>query len=94
MKLKKGSICIALIKSTWILLSKSIDLKTSARNQLTGKVVKMLKGQVNTEVILDIGDEKSICAVITNVSVAELGLKKGDDASALFKASSVILLTP
>jgi len=26
--------------------------------------------------------------------VAELGLKKGDDASALFKASSVILLTP
>ena len=94
MMLKKGSICIALIKSTWILLSKSIDLKTSARNQLTGKVVKMLKGQVNTEVILDIGDEKSICAVITNVSVAELSLKKGDDASALFKASSVILLTP
>jgi len=26
--------------------------------------------------------------------VAELSLKKGDDASALFKASSVILLTP
>ena len=92
MKLKKGSACIALIKSSWILLSKDIELKTSARNQLLGKVAKILKGQVNSEVILDMGDEKSICAIITNISVDELGLKKGDDACALFKASSVILL--
>jgi molybdate transport system regulatory protein len=74
------------------LLSKDIELKTSARNQLLGKVAKILKGQVNSEVILDMGDEKSICAIITNISVDELGLKKGDDACALFKASSVILL--
>jgi molybdate transport system regulatory protein len=47
---------------------------------------------VNSEIILDLGDEKSLCAIITNVSVSELGLKKGDNASALFKASSIILL--
>jgi len=92
MRLKIGSYCIALIKSSWILLTKEADLKTSARNQLTGVVSKINKGQVNSEIILDLGDEKSLCAIITNVSVSELGLKKGDNASALFKASSIILL--
>jgi len=92
MGLKIGSHCIALIKSSWILLSKEVDLKTSARNQLTGVVSKINKGQVNSEIVLDLGDEKSLCAIITNVSVNELDLKKGDHASALFKASSIILL--
>ena len=92
MKLKKNSACIALIKSSWILLTTDTGLRTSARNHLTGQVSKIVKGQVNSEVNLDLGDGKSICAIITNVSVDELSLKKGMTASALFKASSVILL--
>ena len=92
MGLKKGSEVIALIKSSWILLSSDVGLKTSARNQLTGTVSKISKGEVNSEVVLDLGEGKTLCAVITNPSVRELKLKKGAAACALFKASSVILM--
>lgn len=92
MGLKKGSEVIALIKSSWILLSTDTGVATSARNQLVGKVSKISKGEVNSEVILDLGDDKTLCAVVTNPSVRELKLKKGLPACALFKASSVILM--
>ena len=92
MKLKKDSYAIALIKSSWIILSKDNDLATSARNKLTGSITKIVKGGVNSEVSIDLGDDKSLCSVITNGSVKELNLKKGDQACALFKASSVILM--
>ncbi len=92
MGLKKGSEVIALVKSSWILLSTDIGIKTSARNQLTGTVSKISKGEVNCEVVLDLGDGKTLCAVVTNPSVRELKLKKGVPACALFKASSVILM--
>ena len=92
MGLKKGSKVIALIKSSWILLSTDTSVATSARNQLVGTVSKISKGEVNSEVILDLGEGKTLCAVVTNPSVRELKLKKGVAASALFKASSVILM--
>lgn len=92
MGLKKGSDVIALIKSSWILLSTDTSVATSARNQLVGTVSKISKGEVNSEVILDLGDGKTLCAVVTNPSVRELKLKKGVAACALFKASSVILM--
>ena len=90
--LKKGSNAIALIKASWIMLSTSRKLASSARNQLRGKVSKINRGPVNCEVILDLGEDKSLCAVITRESVSRLGLKKGVVATALFKASSVILM--
>jgi len=92
MGLKKNSEVIALVKSSWILLTTDTDIKTSARNQLTGVVSKVISGEVNSEVTLDLGDGKTVCAVVTNPSVAELGLAAGVAASALFKASSVILM--
>lgn len=92
MALKKGSDVIALVKSSWILLTTDTDIKTSARNQLTGTVSKIVQGEVNSEVTLDLGDGKTLCAVVTNPSVTELGLARGKTASALFKASSVILM--
>jgi molybdate transport system regulatory protein len=92
MGLKKGSEVIALVKSSWILLTTDTGITTSARNQLTGTVSKIISGEVNSEVILDLGDGKTVCAVVTNPSVAELGLAEGVPASALFKASSVILM--
>ena len=92
MKFKKGNYVIALIKSSWIILSKDLGVATSARNKLIGKVISIIKGKVNSEVIIDVGDGKTLCSIITNQSANTLKLKKGDQACALFKASSVILM--
>lgn len=67
-------------------------MKSSARNQFLGKVTNVVKGAVNGEVELDLGDGMHMVAIITNESIEELSLKKGREAYALVKASSPILL--
>jgi molybdate transport system regulatory protein len=66
-------------------------MKLSARNVLPGKVSKITKGAVNSEVLLLLDKSTPIIATITNVSVEKLGLKEGSDAQAIIKASSVIV---
>lgn len=91
LKLAVGSSAIALIKSSWIILSHQTSLETSARNNFTGKVTRLTPGQINSEVVLDLGEQKTLCAVVTNESVEQLKLSEGSKASAFFKASNVIL---
>lgn len=80
------------VKPSSIIISTDRRIRTSARNNLRGKIVRLLKGEVNTEVIIDIGNEKTMCSVITDISVKELELSVGTEVVALFKASSVTLL--
>jgi molybdate transport system regulatory protein len=68
-----------------------INMKTSARNQLFGKITKITKGAVNAEVELDIGEGNAIVSVITNSSVEALGFEIGEEAYAIIKASWIIL---
>ena len=77
---------------TLIIISKEKELATSARNKLEGKISKITKGNINSEVALDLGNQKTLTCIITNKSVKELALKKNGVAFALFKASSVILM--
>ncbi len=66
-------------------------LRTSARNRLAGVVVRHEQGAVNDEVVLEIEPGKTITATITRESARDLGLKVGERAQALIKASHVIL---
>ncbi|MGL4860537.1 MAG: TOBE domain-containing protein [Enterobacteriaceae bacterium] len=66
-------------------------MKISARNQFQGKVTAINVGQVNDEVILDLGKGEQIAAIVTRASVHALGLSVGKEAVALFKAPWVIL---
>ena len=66
-------------------------MKLSARNIFPGTVTKLTKGAVNSEVVLTTKGGDKIVAVITNGSVASLGLKEGSSAFAVVKASWVIL---
>jgi len=66
-------------------------LKTQARNQFSGRVAEITRGEVKSEVSLDIGDGRRVVGMINNKSVDDLDLKVGTEALALIKASSVIV---
>lgn len=68
-------------------------MKVSARNVFKGNISKISKGAVNSEVTITLKGGVSIVAVVTNVSVDNLGLKDGVEAFAMIKASSVIIGT-
>ena len=66
-------------------------MKLSARNQLKGKVAKVIPGAVNTEVILELPGGAQVVSVITKESAENLGLAVGKSAYAVIKASSVMI---
>ena len=66
-------------------------MKLSARNNLKGKIIKLNRGAVNTEVTIELPGKDQIVSIITNASADSLGLAEGRDAYAVIKASSVIV---
>jgi molybdopterin-binding protein len=66
-------------------------MKLSARNQINGKVIEVRKGATTAHVRIDIGNGVVITASITNEAVDDLGLRSGDDAIAVIKASDVMV---
>lgn len=66
-------------------------MKISARNILKGKVVKLSRGAVNAEVIIELPGGTRLVSIITNTSVENLGLAEGKEAYAIIKASNVMI---
>jgi molybdopterin-binding protein len=66
-------------------------MKISARNVLKGKIIKINRGAVNAEVLLELPGGIQVVSIITNTSVDTLGLKEGREAYAVVKASSVMI---
>jgi molybdopterin-binding protein len=66
-------------------------MKLSARNQIQGKVVSVQKGQTTAHVRIDIGNGVIVTSSITNEAVDDLGLQVGDTATAVIKASDVMV---
>jgi molybdopterin-binding protein len=66
-------------------------MKLSARNILKGKVVKIVRGAVNSEVIIELPGGTQLVSIITNTSVDTLALKEGKEAYAIIKASNVMV---
>ena len=66
-------------------------MKISARNQIKGRVVEVRKGATTAHVRIDIGNGVVITSSITNEAVDDLGLRSGDEAIAVIKASDVMV---
>ena len=66
-------------------------MRISARNVLKGKVIKIVRGAVNAEVLIQLPGGEQIVSIITMSSVKTLGLKKGGEAYAIIKASNVMI---
>jgi len=65
-------------------------MKISARNRLKGRIVDVRKGQTTANVRIEVAGT-IVTAAITNEAVDELGLKVGQEAYAVVKASDVMV---
>jgi molybdate transport system regulatory protein len=77
-----------------IKLIRSLMFRTSARNQLAGRVVNIHKGVVNDTVELELPGGEHVVATLTCESTQDLGLEIGSEAIALIKSSSVLIALP
>lgn len=68
-------------------------MKISARNQLKGTITELIPGAVNSEITLRLANNQEVTAIITAASVKNLDLAVGQEAYAIIKASSVMLVT-
>ena len=68
-----------------------LGMKISARNQLRGHVETMVLGVVTAKVGVRVGDNL-IESVITRQSVEDLGLKLGDEVTAVIKSTEIMLM--
>jgi molybdopterin-binding protein len=64
--------------------------RLSARNQLIGKVVEVHRGEVSTEICIEVAGQV-VSAVITTASANRMDLAVGDVAAAVFKAHDVMV---
>ena len=92
--LQPGTEACALIKAPWVIVTTEEGIKTSARNNLRGTVVRCQEGAINAEIVIELPGGKLVVATVTNESVHELGLAEGKQATALIKASHIILAVP
>lgn len=89
--LKRGREAVALIKSSFVLLSTDTNIRISARNRLPGSVIEITKGAVNSEVKLQLSGGRTLVAIVTNESIRELALKAGNDCCAIINSSHVLI---
>ena len=66
-------------------------MKLSARNQLKRKIVEIKKGATTAHVRVEIGRGQIVTSSITNEAVDDLGLKVGNAAIVVIKASDVMI---
>ena len=66
-------------------------MKISARNQIRGTIRTVKPGATTTHVTIEVSSSVTITASITNEAAEELGLKPGMAATAVIKASDVMV---
>jgi molybdopterin-binding protein len=68
-------------------------MKISARNILNGKVKKVVKGPVSSEVAVELPGGDTIVSVITKTSAENLNLTEGKEVYVVIKATNVMIAT-
>jgi molybdopterin-binding protein len=66
-------------------------MRISARNPLKGTIVDVVKGATTSHIGIDIDSEVIVTASITSEAVDELKQAKGKPATAVIKASDVMV---
>jgi molybdopterin-binding protein len=69
-------------------------MKIGARNQLTGRVTSIQRGDVMSLIKFEVTAPGRMASVITSESVDELQLKVGDEVQLMVKAVHVLPVKP
>ena len=86
-----GRDAIVLIKAPFVMIALEGDLKTSARNSISGTVLRHETSDINAEVVIDIGDGKTLAANISAYSAKDLKIRVGTSVRAMFDSTHVII---
>jgi molybdate transport system regulatory protein len=87
-----GREATVLIKAPFVMVALDDPAcRTSARNAIAGTVLRCEKTAINAEVVIDIGDGKTLAAGITAHSAEALGIEPGVRVRAMFEAAHVII---
>lgn len=93
--LVEGRPVVALVKAPWVMvMTDAGGVRLSARNCLAGTVKSVEGGPVNATVLLTLAGGAEVAAVVTKEAVQELGLAPGVAATAVIKASHIVLGVP
>ena len=90
--LSVGCDVTAIVKATSVMIS-TPEKGLSARNKFAGKVKEINEGAVNSVVKIELPKGQVVTSTITKEAVADLGLTVGGDATAVIKATSVMIST-
>jgi molybdate transport system regulatory protein len=97
--LQVGTTAAALIKasSVQVMVERDGDQAPgagglSARNRLAGTVTRVRRGPIDTQVSIGLPTSGQVHAVVTRDAAQRLGLKSGQQATAVFKASAVVIV--
>ncbi len=94
LQLRPGQEALALVKaSAVVLVTDFAGWQLSARNQLAGTVSRIETGAVSSLVVLTLPGGAALTATVTNEGVEALSLVVGMPATAVFKASAVMVAT-
>lgn len=94
LNLFSGRDVIALVKAPEVMVVTGMEgYRLSAHNQLAGTITDLRPETVNSEVTISLSSGDTVVATITAESAESMGLHVGTPATAVFKASSVILST-
>jgi len=66
-------------------------MKISARNRFEGEVISIEKDKLSAVVKIKVDTPIIVTAFITSEAVEDLGIKKGDKAAAVVKATEVMI---
>ena len=86
-----GKEVTAIIKSTSVLIGRG-QLTLSARNKLSGTIIDINRGAVNAIVKVELPSKVVITSSITLEAVDELDLTVGTEATAVIKATDVLIM--
>ncbi|NLW82088.1 MAG: TOBE domain-containing protein [Desulfovibrionales bacterium] len=90
--LKEGRLATVEVKAPWVVLHPgNAEPFCSAENRLSGTIARITRGHVNTECVLQVGDNAELCIIFSTEHLGSMRLREGDTAWAVFSSYATIL---